>query len=246
MNETFAAALQMRQYLDRYNVTEEQCGGVVGKNLGNALRNPYAHIRKRVSVEEVMASKRIMDPLKEMECAPKSEGFVALLLASEEKARKLTEKPVWLKGYGSSMDTFYVGDRDLLRGQLTNAAKKAYRMAGITDPKKDLDMAEITEPYAFQELLWYEDLGLCNQGEGGKFLESGATGMEGDVPINPSGGVLATNSYVSRGLYRVVEVALQMKGQAGERQLDKKVNTGLAHGTHGFAGQCHAVAILGI
>ena len=246
MNETFAAALQMRQYLDKYDVTEEQCAEVVVKNLGNALRNPYAHIRKKVSVEDVMASKRIMDPLKQMECAPKSEGFVALLLASEEKARELTEKPVWLKGYGASMDTFYMGDRDLLSSQLTNAAKKAYAMAGIADPKKELDVAEITEPYAFQELLWYEGLGLCDQGEGGKFIESGTTRMEGEVPVNPSGGVLATNSYVSRGLYRIAEVTLQIKGQAGERQLDKKVNTGLAHGTHGFAGQCHAVAVLGI
>ena len=118
-------------------------------------------------------------------------------------------------------------------------------MAGITNPRKEIDVAEITEPYAFQELLWYEGLGFCDTGEGGKLLDTGATEIGGDTPVNPSGGVLSMNPYVSRGLYRLAEVALQIKGEAGERQLEKKVKTGLAHGTHGFAGQCHAVAILG-
>jgi acetyl-CoA C-acetyltransferase len=186
-----------------------------------------------------------MDPLKEMECAPKSEGIVALLLASEKEAKRLTDSPVWFKGFGSSMDTYYLGDMDLLKGQLTNAAERAYDMAGITDPRKEIDVAEITEPYAFQELLWCEDLGFCERGEGARLLESGATGPAGDIPVNPSGGVLAMNPYVSRGLYRLAEVALQIKGQAGERQLDRKIYTGLAHGTHGFAGQFLAVAIMG-
>jgi len=186
LNETYAAALQMREYLERYGITEEQCAGVVVKNLKNALGNPYAHVRKRLDLEDVMNSKRIMDPLKQMECAPKSEGIVALLLASEEKAKKLTSSPVWFKGFGSSMDTFYLGDRDLLNGQLGNAATRAYDMAGITNPKKEIDVAELTEPYAFQELLWYEGLGFCEPGEGGKLMDSGATQMNGDIPVNPS------------------------------------------------------------
>jgi acetyl-CoA C-acetyltransferase len=245
LNETFAAALQMREYLQRYNIEEEQCAKVVVKNLGNALRNPYAHVKKRLDVEDVMNSERIMDPLKKLECAPKSEGFVALLLASEEKAKKLTDKPVWFKGFGSSMDTFYLGDRDLLNSQLKNAAKRAYSAAGITQPRKEIDVAEITEPYAFQELLWCEELGFCDRGKGGKLIDSGATQITGDIPVNPSGGALALNPYVARGLYRLAELTLQIKGQAGERQVDKKIKTGLAHGSHGFAGQFHAVAILG-
>jgi acetyl-CoA C-acetyltransferase len=245
LNETFAAALQMRAYMEKYAVSEEQCAEVVVKNRNNGVKNPYTHLRQKVSLEDVMNSKRIMDPLKEMECAPKSEGMIALLLASEEKAKTLTDKPVWVKGFGSSMDTFNLGDRDLLNGQLRNAAMRAYAMAGITDPKEEIDVAEITEPYAFQELLWYEGLGFCGAGEGGKLMESGATQMDGDIPVNPSGGVLSMNPYVSRGLYRLAEATLQVKGKAGERQLDRKVRTGLAHGTHGFAGQFHAVAILG-
>ena len=245
LNETFAAALQMRAYMDAYQVTEEQCAKVVVKNLGNAVRNPYAHVRKRVSLEEVMNSKKVMDPLKKIECAPKSEGMAALLLASEDKAKKLTDKPVGFRGFGSSMDKFYLGDRDLLRGQLKNAARRAYDMAGISDPRREIDVAEVTEPYAFQELIWYEGLGFCDEGQGGKMIDSGATQMDGEIPVNPSGGALASNPYVSRGLYRLAEVVLQIKGQAGERQLSGKVETGLAHGTHGLAGQFHAVAILG-
>ncbi|MBW1789881.1 MAG: hypothetical protein JRK53_25245 [Deltaproteobacteria bacterium] len=117
-------------------------------------------------------------------------------------------------------------------------------MAGITNPRKELDVVELTEPYAFQELLWCEELGLCGKGEGGKLIESGATQMDGDIPVNPSGGTLALNPYVSRGMYRLAEVVLQIKGEAGEHQLDRKVKTGLAHGTLGFCGQSQAVAIM--
>jgi len=244
INESSVAAMQMRQYMDRYGVTEEQCAKVAVKNLGNALFNPCAHVKKRVSLEDVMRSRRLYDPLKEMECAPKSDGVVAVLLASEEKAKELTGKPVWLKGYGCSMDHFNPGDRDLLDGQLKAAAARAYKMADIRDPRESIDIAEICEPYAFQELLWCEQLGLCDEGKGGELIDSGITEMDGSLPVNPSGGVLATNPYPARGLYRVAEAALQIKGQAGEHQVGKKVKTALAHSTHGFGGQCHSVVIL--
>ncbi len=244
MNETSAAALQMRQYMQRYRITAEQCAKVVVKNLGNAVFNPFAHVRKKVTVDDVLSSKVICDPLKALECAPKSDGVVSVILATEDKAKKLCDKPIWVKGFGNSMDHFNPGDRDLLNGQLPTAASEAYKMAGIRDPQKKIDMAEICEPYAFQELLWCEKLGFCDEGNGGKLIDSGITQMDGAFPVNPSGGVLATNPYVSRGMYRIVECALQIRGKAGEHQVDKKVKTALAHGTHGFAGQCHSVVIL--
>ena len=244
INETTAAAMQMREYMQRCNITEEQCAKVVVKNLGNALFNPYAHIKKRVTVDDVLNSDVVSDPLKALECAPKSEGVASILLAAEDKAKKLTDKPVWVKGFGTSMDHFNLGDRDLLNGQLKIAAGRAYKMAGIRNPKKEIDVAEICEPYAFQELLWCEKLGLCGDGEGGKLIDSGVTQMHGASPVNPSGGVLAMNPYVSRGLYRLIESAMQISGSAGEHQVDKKVKTALAHGTHGFAGQCHSLVIL--
>ncbi len=244
LNESVVAALQMRQYMERHKVTEEQSAKVAVKNLNNALFNPYAHRRRRVSIEDVMNSGYIYDPLKAMECGPKSDGVVSVLLASERHAKKLTKKPVWLAGYGCAMDHFNPGDRDLLKGQLRTAAAAAYGMAGIRDPKKEIDMAEVCEPYAFQELLWCEQLGLCGEGEGGKLIDRGVTQMDGRLPVNPSGGVLATNPYPARGLYRIVEAALQIRGEAGEHQVGKQVKTALAHSTHGFGGQCHSVVIL--
>ncbi len=244
INESSVAALQMRQYMERYRVTEEQCAKVVVKNLGNALRNPCADRKRRISIEDVMRSERVYDPLKALECAPKSDGVVAVLLASESRAKKLTKKPVWLAGYGCSMDHFNPGDRNLLNGHLRIAAEKAYRAAGIRDPRKRIHVAEVCEPYAFQELLWCEQLGFCNEGKGGHMIDSGMTEMDGELPVNPSGGVLATNPYPARGLYRIAEAALQVKGEAGEHQVGRKVKTALAHSTHGFGGQCHSVVIL--
>lgn len=246
INESSVAAMQMRQYMERYGVSEEQCASVAVKNLGNGLLNPYAQIKKRVSLKDVMSSERVYDPLKALECAPKSDGVVAVLVASEDKAKKLTDKPVWLSGYGCSMDHFIPGDRDLLNGQLKTAAMQAYKMAGIRDPRKKIDVAEVCEPYAFQELLWCEQLGLCGEGEGGDLMDSGATQRDGALPVNPSGGVLAMNPYPARGLYRIAEAALQIKGQAGEHQVEKKIKTALAHSTHGFGGQCHSVVILSV
>ena len=244
LTETIAAALQMKLYMQKYKIRKEQCAKVAVKNLGNALRNPFAHRKGRYTVEDILKSDTVVDPLTALQCAPKSEGMIALLLASEKKAKKLTDKPVWIRGFGSSMDAYMIGDRDLLDGQLKNAAARAYKMAGIRNPLKQIDLAEITEPYAFQELMWYEQLGFCKAGGGGKLIDKGFTDTDGDLPVNPSGGVLANNPYVSRGLQRAVEAFLQIRGEAGERQVKKKVRTALAHGVHGFAGQCHAVTIL--
>jgi acetyl-CoA C-acetyltransferase len=245
LTETMAAALQMRLYMERYGITEEQCARVAVKNLRNALQNPYAHKKGRYTIDDILGSPRLIDPLTALQVAPKSEGMVAMILASEKKAKDMGGKHVWIKGLGSSLDSYNLGDRDLLDGQLKNAAGRAYAMAGIKDPRTKIDMAEITEPYAFQELMWYEGLGFCGEGEGGRLIDSGFTEMSGQIPVNPSGGVLANNPYVSRGLQRAVEAFLQIRGEAGERQVRKAVKTALVHGTHGYAGQCHAVAILG-
>lgn len=245
LNETVAAALQMQLYREKCGVTREDCALVSVKNLGNALRNPQSHRKGRFTVDDVLASPLTVDPLTELMCGPKSEGFVAVLLASEEAAKRMTSKPVWLKGYGCSLDTYNLGDRDLLDGQLPRAAQSAYRMAGISTPRNEIDLVELTEAYAFQELLWMEDLGFCDRGKAAELLRSGATSIAGDLPVNASGGVLATNPYVSRGLARLVECVLQIRGEAGEHQVDREVNTALAHGCHGPAGQCHAVAIVG-
>ena len=146
LTETMAAAMQMRLYMEKYGVTREQCALPAQKNLDNAIRNPYAHRKGRYSVQDILDSSMLVDPLTDLQVGPKSEGFVAVLLASEEKAKQMTSKPVWLKGYGCSLDTYNLGDRDLLDSQLKTAASKAYKMAGITEPRREIDLAEVTEP----------------------------------------------------------------------------------------------------
>ena len=243
LDDVSTAAMQAKLYMDKYQITEEQAAKVVVKNLGNAVNNPYAHKKGKISIEEVLKSPVMAHPIKALDCAAYSDGTCALLLASEEKAKKLTNTPVWVKGIDWSVDHHFFGDRKLLNGGLKKAAKKAYAMAGITNPLEDLNVAEICEPYSFQELLWYEQLGFCRDGEGGELIDKGITTMNGKLPVNPSGGVLATNPYVARGLLRIIEAALQVMGQAGERQVPG-VKTALAHSTHGFAGQHHSVIIL--
>ncbi|MCX7817164.1 MAG: thiolase family protein [Syntrophales bacterium] len=245
LNETLAAAFQMKLYMKKYKISKEQCAKVAVKNLKNAIFNPHAHRKGIFSVDDVLNSEIVADPLTKLQCAPKSDGMVAAVLASEKTAKKITDRPVWIRGFGTSIDAYMIGDRDLLDGELKNAAKRAYKMAGIKNPKNEIDLAEISEPYAFQELLWCEQLGFCEPGEGGKLIDKGITEKNGKLPVNPSGGVLANNPYVSRGLQRACEAFLQIRGEAGERQVHREIKTALVHGTHGFAGQCHSVVILG-
>ena len=243
LEDTSTAAMQAQLLVATSSISEEHLAKVAVKNLSNALRNPLAHRRKKVTVDEVLASAFQAYPLRELECAPSSDGACALLLASEEKARKLTPRPVWVEGVAWGSDGSYLGDRDLLRGALTKAAKKAYQMAGISDPSREISVAEICEPFASQELLWYEELGICREGEAGKLIDQGITGMDGNLPVNPSGGVLSTNPYVARGLIRIGEAAWQLMGRAGDHQIPK-ASTALAHSVHGLAGQFHSVVIL--
>ena len=244
LNDISTAAMQAMLYMDKYKITEEQAAKVVVKNLGNAVNTPYAQKKGEITVDEVLKSNVVAYPLKSLDCAPYSDGTCAILLASEEKAKKLTPNPVWVRGMGWCVDHYFFGDRDLLDGKLRKAAKKAYDMAGIKNPLEEIDVAEVCEPYSFQELLWYEQLGFCGEGEGGELIDNGITAMGGKLPVNPSGGVLAHNPYVARGLIRIAEAALQLMGKAEKRQVpDAKI--ALAHSTHGFAGQNHSVIILG-
>ena len=117
-------------------------------------------------------------------------------------------------------------------------------MAGITDPMKDIDVVELSEYFSYQELMILEGLGFCKPGEGGRLIDEGVTGMDGTIPVNPSGGVLAGNPHVVAGLTRLIEATLQVKGEAGARQV-KDVNIALAHGCSGPVGQSHGVIIVG-
>ena len=245
LEDVAAAGLQARQYLEQYSVPETALAEVARKNLRHALSNPYAHRKADLTVEEILASDVAAWPLREAECAQGSDGACAIVLADERRARELTADPVWLRGFGWATESYAVGERDLLAGvALRRAASSAYAMAGIDEPARQVSVVELGAPYAHQELLWCEGLGFCPEGEGGKLLADGVTALDGSLPVNPSGGVLATNPYLARGLIRVGEAALQLMGQAGSRQVTG-AKTALAHSTYGLAGQAHTVVILG-
>lgn len=245
LDQLSASGLMANVYMNKYGINEEQAARVVVKNRSNALNNPYAHLQEQVSVKDVLDSKMMAFPLKELDLPPFSDGAVAMLLAKEKIAKKMTDNPVWLKGYGSCTDAYYLGHRTMTGLiALELAAKKAYQMAEIRKPKEELDFCEVSENFSFHELMIYEALGLCKKGEGGKFIESGETQMSGSIPVNPSGGVLSSNPSMANGLIRVAECTLQLMDKAGKRQVPD-AKTGLAYGMNGLCSQGNCVIILG-
>lgn len=244
-----AAQMAVRQ-MDKYGMTEEQMALVSVKSHLNAFNNPYAHLKIRISVEDVLRSRVLCWPIKLLDACPRSDGACAVLFASEEKAEKIIPHPAWVLGVGSSSDTYCIGDRmvddkyDFAdSGPLFRAAKEAYRMAGIKSPRKEIDAAELYTPFSNLEIAQCEALGFCNKGEGGKLIEKGITEMNGELPVNPSGGVQTSNPIGATGLVRVAEAALQVMGKAENRQVDG-VRTALASSAGG-SGQFYTVMILG-
>jgi acetyl-CoA C-acetyltransferase len=239
-----AGAIQAQRYMHKWAITPEQCAMVVVKNRGNARLNPCAQAPMNLQVEDVLASEMLSSPIRLLDTKPVSDGACAIVLAEEEKAKRWTDRPVWIEGMGSCYDSHHLGDRDLAEPRsLVKAARQAYRMAGIADSRKEIDVVELSEYYSYQELLWSEGLGFSLEGEGGKLIESGATQIGGELPINPSGGLLSGVPVNVAGLNRVAEAALQIKGEAEQRQV-AAAKVALAHGTMGICGQNHCVIVL--
>ncbi|HOB87316.1 MAG TPA: thiolase family protein [Bacillota bacterium] len=242
-----SCALQARRYMDKYGLTEADFALVSVKNRRNALRNPYAQLAGELTVEEVLASPVLADPLKRHDLSPISDGAAAVILADSPVALRLGRKPVWLKGGAFCSEDHFLGDRDLAEAPaLREASRRAFEMAGVTDPFREIDVVELYDACSYMELLWLEEMGFCPRGEGGTLIRSGETAPEGSLPVNPSGGVLSAHAVLVAGLARVIEVVLQLRGEAGPRQLGPKpVELGLAHGINGPCGQSHCVLVLG-
>jgi acetyl-CoA C-acetyltransferase len=239
-----AAAMQANRYMHKYGITAEQCAKVAVKNRGNARKNPFAQEPMDITVEDVLNSDMVAYPIRHLDTKPTSDGSCSMILACEEKAKRLTDKPVWIVGAGNCYEAHYLGDRDLAEcDALVSAARRAYGMAGITNPLKEIDVAEISEEYSYQELLWMEGLGFCDRGEAGKLIDIGVTHLGGQLPVNPSGGLLSGNPVTVAGMARVAEAALQLRGEAGDRQVPG-AGVALAHGVTGICGQYQCVMIL--
>ncbi|MBW1989610.1 MAG: thiolase family protein [Deltaproteobacteria bacterium] len=237
-----AAGLQARAYGLRSGLSEEQLARVVVRARENAAKNKYTNEVAPVTAEEVMNSPLLADPIRELHAYPVSDGCVGMILAKEELAKKLTDKPVWISGTGNCMDSFFLGDRDYADNfALKKAAERAYKRAGVKDPKAEFDVVELSDQYAYQQPMWAEGLGLCEDNAGPAFVDS--LGENGGPAVNPSGGMLAGNPLILGGLVRAAECALQLKGEAGEHQVDG-AKKALAHGVMGPAGQYHTVVVL--
>ena len=224
------AAIQACSHMHAYDTTEEDLALISVRNHENALNNPYAHLRIKFSVEDALGSPMLSWPLHLSDCCPSSDGACAIILASEEKARKLARQPAWITGAGQITDNYFAGDRAWYEDwdSLAMLARRVYRLAKIDDPMRELDVAELYNPFTIQEILEYEALGFCEPGKGAEMVRQGVTAMDGQLPVCPSGGVLSTNPIGASGLIRVAEAALQVMGKADQRQVPN-VKTALAH-----------------
>jgi acetyl-CoA C-acetyltransferase len=239
------AALQASRHFWRYGTTEEDLARIAVKNYANSRRNPYAHLRRQLSLEEARESRMICWPLRLSDCCPSSDGACALVFASERHARRFADQPAWVLGAGQITDNYWVGDRVWYEewDSLSLLARRVYRQARIEKPLEDLDVAELYNAFSIQEIIEYEALGFCEPGKGADLARRGVTAMDGRLPVCPSGGVLTTNPIGASGLIRVAEAALQVMGRAGERQV-ASVKKALAH-AWGAAIGFHTLMILG-
>ncbi|MCB2149183.1 MAG: thiolase family protein [Deltaproteobacteria bacterium] len=244
MDMVSACAMQANAYMHRSRTTPEQLARVSVKNHGNARHNPKAQLPMAITVEEVLASEMICDPLHKLDCSPVSDGCCAMIIAAKDRVGTAAKPPVWIKGAAFCADAFHLGDRDLSRAAaLTRAAKKAFDMAGITDPATQVHVAELYDAFTYQELMWLEAMGLCADNQAGHLLEAGVFDIDGTLPVNASGGLLSGHPVIAAGLIRMAEVVRQLRGEAGGAQA-KDPTVGVAQGVNGLCGQSHCVWVL--
>jgi acetyl-CoA C-acetyltransferase len=235
-------AMIANAHMAEFGTTEEQLAEVAVKNHYYGSLNPYAHMQKPITLDKALTSFTVAHPLKLFDCSLITDGAAALLLASEEKAKAVSKKPVWIAGLGLATDTMRIGDRKSLTSILAarEAAKTAYKMAGV-EPS-DIHVATVHDCFTIAEIVAYEDLGFCEKGEGGKLIQAKGTYVGGEIPVNVDGGLKSKGHPLgATGVSMAVEITKQLRGEAGERQV-KNAEMGLSHNVGG-TGQVVAVHI---
>jgi len=238
------ACYQAMYYMHRSGCRIEHLDMVAAKDKRNAAKNKYAHLQwPDCTPEDIAKTELVAYPFRYGHICPASDGASAMVLACEDIARKRCKKPAWIKGLAAYSDeenqimSEGAGGIAILDASqqigATVSAIKAYQMAGIKDPQKEIDVAEIYQPFPSQELLFAEKLGLFEPGTAWRSLERGEMDISGKMPCDPSGGVLATNAIGSSALQRILECALQIMGKAEEHQVPKEVHNAVAHGWGG-------------
>jgi len=238
------AGLEMHAYLEATGTTEEQCALVVEKNRRNALDNPRAAYATDVSAEDVNASDALWWPLRRLDVAQRADGCIVLVLADAGRAEDLTDAPVWVMGAGWSSGSPTLESREWHRAEFVRqAADRAYEMARLGSPLHDVDIAEVDDTYSYRELMHLEALRLARPGEAGGMIEDGTWARDGDLPVNPSGGSLGQGYlFEANGLARTLECVLQLRGEAGERQVED-VGVAVAQSWRGVPTTSAAVAV---
>jgi acetyl-CoA C-acetyltransferase len=239
-----AFALMARAYLHTYGYGRDILDAVAIKNHANAVNNPYAQFRKVITPEDIANSPMVADPLTLYDCSPISDGAAAILLVAADAARHFAKPAVRVLGFGQASDSLALFRRPDLTTlpAARQAAQRAYRMAGVSP--HDIDLAEVHDCFTIAEIIATEDLGFFSPGEGGEAAKSGVTGRDGQIPVNPSGGLKAKGHPVgATGVGQLVEAAFQLRGEAGERQIDT-VELALTHNVGGSGATC-VVTILG-
>ncbi|MBS7626264.1 hypothetical protein KEJ51_04385 [Candidatus Bathyarchaeota archaeon] len=237
-----AYAMMAQLYMEKYGATEDDYAKVSVKNHNNALRNPWAQFHKKISVEDVKSSRLIASPIRLFHCSPISDGAAALLLS--RRPRDYTDTPVYIKGMALANDTLGVFERDdpTSVAATRKAAAKAFKEANIE--VKDIDFAEVHDAFTPVELMIYEDLGFAGKGEGYRLIRDGTVEFDGALPVNVSGGLKGKGHPIgATGVGMMVEIFLQLRGEADQRQLPD-VEIGLAE-NHGGTGATSVVTILG-
>ncbi len=233
---TFPAyyALHATAHMKKYGTTEEDLARVAVKNHKYGAMNPYAHFQRAIKVEDVLSSRVIAWPLKIFDCCPVSDGAAAVVLASENKAKELSDTPVWIKGLGTSSGTANISKREDYSSltSATIAAKRAYDSAKISP--NQVDVATVHDCFTIAELLAYEDLGLCERGAAPKMIREGQTEIGGKIPVNVDGGLKAKGHPIgATGVSMAAEATRQLRGQAGKRQVPLKHGNALTHNIGG-------------
>ena len=244
-NPVFIAGMEMKRYLWATGATREQCARVVVKNKRNALYNPVAAFGANLEPEDVLASQMLSFPLSEQDTSAHADGAMVVVLAAEEVADRLASDAVWIRGLGWCNDAPSLETRAWGRAiYAEEAGKMAYKMAGVRNPMEEIDFAEIDDGYSYKELQHLEALGFCQFGEAGIITAEGVTEPDGYLPVNVSGGSLGCGHLLdASGLRSVVEVVLQLRGEAGAHQLPE-VESGLAFGWRGVPSTSGAAVIL--
>ncbi len=230
-------AMMARMHMKMYGTKEEDLAMVSVKNHKNATLNPKAMYRREISLDTAMKSPYVAEPLKLFDCAPVCDGASVIILASEDVARKYTDTPVYISACTQASDYVAISSREDITTMkaVVEASRMAYRISRI-EPK-DVDVAEVHDSFTIAEIMAYEDLGFVEKGKGGELIREGVTFLEGDIPVNPSGGLKAFGHAVgATGIRQAVEIVLQLRGDAGKRQVDAEVGLALnVGGTGGTA-----------